>query len=321
MNGYGFWLAAVAAAICPLAAPAAAAPTAALQTAPKQVAYIPFDPPLGETLRYRFETVEEQDGQVQTRWSVSAIRFEAAEDGYRMVVSPMTHGVDGADRITAALIESVADLAARPYAVRLGADGSILALEDEEAWWSALFGGFEAAITSLDAEPALAEALGRVLTAYRAMPAAARLDFLFQELQPLVEFGETETTAGAPVSGTIAGESPFGGTINREYHLTLDRVAGDVAHLSAWITVPRAEIEALSANVLQGLTDAAPADAERLRGALAGLKSFTHETRATYQVSVPSGLTLAFRSTETIEAMDGDRSFRKRTVTTVQALD
>lgn len=322
------WLAApVAAAMVLVAAPpqATAAPARTKLAAQQQGALILFDPPLGQTLRYRWETVEERRGATTTSWEVSSLRFEAAEDGYRLFVVPESSGNDIADPARKAMLEHFAELTRRPYSVRLDAEGQMLGIENEEALWAELVRTIEAAYDDLATgrTPEVREGLRRLSSVFRDMPAETRRNMMLQGIGPLVEFAGTETRTGEPIDASIEQPAPFGGTVRRNVRITLERVQGDLAHLSIFSEVPAEEIAAAAARVIGAVTgESGGGDAEaRIRALANEAEGLRNETRASFRVRLDTGLTEEMRSTESTVAGSGEGRERVLKIVTMRRLD
>lgn len=155
--------------------------------------------------------------------------------------------------------------------------------------------------------PAFQEVIKAVMNLYEKMPAATRLALLTESVQPILEFGATETQVGKPIATTIEGASPFGGTLKHDIAINLKKVVGQIAYLTMHSTVPRSELEALTAKFADSLRILPSAKQIEMKTGLASLRNFRHETSADYEVSLDDGILESFSSTETIVVSAKDK--------------
>lgn len=296
----------------------AAAPAAQPMQQAAAIADIPFDPPLRTKIRYRWERRLQQGARTELLWSVYEYRFDAADSGYRLTLTPVSWGTNETDPAKLSFAKRLDELIRRPFSLRLDEDGQIEAFEDADRYWQEIFG-------LLDQEgrdnPALRAAMQDVVAMYRRMPAEVRQSMLIKEILPVVEFGNTQTEVGKPLVASLEGQSPFGGSISREMTITLNKVGESSAYLTTTSTVPRAELEKMMQAMLTQLTSL-PADKRaEAEKEVAALREFRHDTTADYEVSLADGLLVKYRSTETIEVGDRDRMERRVTTRTISRLD
>lgn len=313
----------VAAGLC-LIASAALASTAALAkpaapgARPEISATIPFDPPLGETLRFRGERTVEKDGKSEMGWWVSDYRFDAADDGYRLTITPVSSGSGTQDPLKLALEKKLSELSAIPYVLSLSEAGEITAMENADHYWDRLISALDEAMSeTLPTEkrpaPEVRRLLANVVDLYRNLPAETRLALLVEETQPVIEFGNTEWDA-EPVVAKIETPSPFG-AVAREIRISLKSVDRDVARLTLRSSIPRSDLEKVTSAFLQKTLGEALKDSSELDKAMSHLGSFTHETVADYDLSLADGLLVRLRSTETIEVVDGGGKLNRQVTT------
>jgi hypothetical protein len=294
---------------------APAVPTPIAQTAVS--AEVPFDPPTDAKVRYRWEKSVLDDGKSDLAWSIDDYEFVETDDGYRLTVTPVSSGSNESDPFKLAIMKRLDELTRRPFVLRLNELGEIEQLEDADFYWETIFRVLKeesAKVAATKKDAAMPAVLENVLGMFERMPAEARQALLTESVQPVVEFANTKTEVGKPLTGSVETASPFGGTLNREVAINLKRVADDHAFLTLSSTVPRAELEKLMQGFLKQLTSL-PAD-KRMEGekAMSAFKDFKHDTRSEYEVSMGDGLLVDFSSTEVVQVSDGGGEKRKVTI-------
>lgn len=303
-----------------IAAPTVPNPSSQAQTS----ADIPFDPPLESKLRYRWEKTEQRDGKSEMAWSVDDFQFEQVDDGYRLTVTPVSSGSNETDPAKLAIMKRLEELTRRPFVLRLNADGQIEQLEDADFYWSTINQVFRdeiARLTKAEKDPAFREVMENVRGMFERMPAETRLTLLTESIHPALEFANTHTEVGKPIKSTVESPSAYGGTINREVTISLNRVADATAYLTIGSTVPRAELDKLMQLFLKQLT-ALPADKRsEAEQAMASFDKFRHDTLSDYQVSVEDGLLERFNSRETVEVAVGKETSTKITTRSLTRID
>jgi hypothetical protein len=280
-----------------------------------QTASIPFGPPIDKPLRYRWEKSVQKDGGTRSSWTVSEYRFTRAGKGFELRVTPIDEGTNETDPAMLAAYKRLEQLISRPFVLQLGADGAIEGMKDQDHYWSAIISILKQALDSRAGEKSneasFRAAANRVVQLFETMPAETRLNLLTESVQPLLEFGETETSVGEPLTASLDTPSPFGGSLKRDVNIRLERVEGGKAHLVIGSSVPHAELQKLAngvvAKVLPGKDGA-----EITRG-LAALQEYRHDTVANYVVSVGDGMLESYSSVETIQAEDKGRTERRVT--------
>jgi hypothetical protein len=314
---------AVAMVVSLLGQPAAAAPSAAAVTSPQQAvsADIPFDPPLDSEVRYRWEKTEQRNGATEMSWSVDDYRFEQSDSGFRLTVTPVSSGSNETDPTKLAMVKRLDELTRRPFVLRLNESGEIEELEDADFYWATIFRVLKEEIakqssnkqSSKEKDAGLQQVMQNVFDMFQRMPAEARQALLTEEVQPIVEFSDTHTEVGKPLATAIETPSPYGGTINREVVISLNKVRAAKAYLTISSTIPRAELDKLMQTFLKQLT-ALPANKRKeAETVMASLEGFRHDTISDYEVSTEDGLLERFHSTQTIEVSDKGQEGRKIT--------
>lgn len=293
-----------------LSAAVHAVPTSApLETV--EAVYVPFDPPLGQPLRYRWEKVESKDGKTEVDWSVASHVFEKQGDGFKLTVTPISSGSNETDPRKLEIERRLSDLADLPFVLTLSADGAIAGVEKSDFYWNTIISAFQDYAKTASAE----EAAGLVAAAklIGEMPEDVRLGMLTESVQPLLEFGETEWVPEEAIGVDLETASPWGGTFRSKAVVTLGKVVDDVASLSITTTVPREELNSLIKAFSKKLIDLPAEKRSEMNAAIAGLKDFRHETRASYAVSTADGMLHRYQSTETIDVSEAEKSSRKLT--------
>ncbi|HEY0044094.1 MAG TPA: hypothetical protein VGB62_06055 [Allosphingosinicella sp.] len=315
------------AALTPCAAGAAPATPAQASPAGEAVtARIPFDPPLGKALRYRFEKSEEGLRGKKSAWLVAGLVFAKADDGYRMTVTPQDSGDGGPGRASSPVMKTVLDMVKRPYTLILTADAEIVGMEDSEAYWDAAFQAFAAASAGSTAtSPTDRQAVEGITRMMRQIPEEARLAMVAESVAPLVEFAGTETVVGEPITTEAEQEAPFGGTMKRNVEIALQKVSDGTAFLSLHSSVPRAEFEAMMAAFMRTVAASqvkpVPGKPIPTPEEIGRIEHFSQETRAEYEVALDTGLLKRHRSTETVEIRMQGNFDRKITTVSLERID
>lgn len=260
-------------------------------------------------------------GKTTKQWSVSEYRFEARGDGFRLIVTPISSGTVGVDPERLAIEKRIGELINQPFVLLLDLSGVIVEMENADKYWSTITTVMTDALASRGGETVTAvqsQAIKSVKEMYEKMPAEVRLGLLTEQVQPALEFGDTETKVGEPISTAIEGPSPFGGMIKRDVVISLTKIANGHAYLSAKSTIPRKELDLLMASLVTRLATL-PAERRRdLTSTLDEIQEFHHDTSADYEVGIENGLLESFRSTETVKVGDGKKV---ETRTTVRSLE
>ena len=303
---------------------AAAAPAVPGPAQQATKALIPFDPPLDTVLRYRWEKSIEKDGRTDLHWSIADYRFEQTDNGYRLTVTPVSSGSNETDPTKIAMMKRIEELTRRPFVLRLDDLGSIQEVEDADFYWSTIFRVLKeelARVAGNDTEAEIRAAMENVLAMFERMPAEVRQAVMTEEVQPLVEFANTETEIGKPITATIESSSPFGGKINRDVTINLAKVEDAMAFLTIRSAVPREQLDKLMKSFVSQLTTLKPEQRKAAEDGLAALKGFRHETLSDYEVSTVDGMLERFQSTETVEANDKNKAKKKITTRSMQRID
>lgn len=284
---------------------------------------IPFDPPLGGTLRYRWETAEQKDGETRMSWSVDSYRFEEAKDGYRLMVEPVSSGSNEKDRAKLAFSKQLEELTKLPFVLRLNDNAEIVELERGDEYWAKIIQALRDVLTRLDSKrPGHGKMIEAIVGLYEKMPAEARLAKLTEPIQPLVEFAGIETSLGKPIIAAIETSSPLG-PVKREVAITLTRISDGFAHLTIRSSIPTAELKKLTASMFDRLNNGAlkPEEIAKVKAQLALAKDFKAETVADYKISTEDGMLESFHSTQTVTMAEGEKQERRIKTLSVKRLD
>lgn len=298
------------------------APAAASQQA--QIATVPFTPPLDAPLRYRWEKTVDKDGRTAMTWSVSDYQFTEFNKGYRLTITPVSSGSNETDPDRLALEKKLEALLNLPFVLRIDGNGSIEQLENAEKYWSTIMTVLREELVRMSnkaGSDSTRQAVKTVMEMFEKMPADARLALLTEGVQPVVEFGNTETEVGKPMQTTVEGASPFGGTIKRDVVISLVRIADQTAYLSVRSTIPRGELEKLTATVVENFAQLPGDKRSEMKAGLAALADFRHDTTSDYQLSLEDGMLSKFRSTETVEVNDKAAKRRRVTTRSIELID
>lgn len=305
------------AAIFPLHAVEATPAAPASHSQQAQIASVPFIPPLDAPLRYRWEKTVEKDGKTTMQWSISDFQFAENDTGYRLTITPVSSGSNETDPDRLALEKKLEGLLNLPFVLRLDDSGTIEQLENGEKYWSTIMTVLREELVRMSSEAgsdAARQAVTAVMEMFEKMPADARLALLTEGVQPVVEFGNTETEVGKPLRTTVEGTSPLGGTIKRDVAISLVKIIDQTAYLSVRSTIPRAELDKVTAAVVERFAQLPIDKRSELKAGLSALANFRHDTTSDYQLSLEDGMLNKFLSTEIVEV--DDKAAKRRRVTT-----
>jgi hypothetical protein len=283
---------------------------------------IPFEPPLGESVRYRWETSEEKDGRTKMSWSVDDYRFEEVKDGYRLVkhVSSGSNDEDPAKQEFSRRLEELTKL---PFVLRLNEDAEIVELERSDEYWTKIIEALRAGLSKLEPKrPGQDKMIDAVVGLFEDMPGETRLAKLTEPIQPIVEFAWTETSVGQPIIAAIDTTSPLG-PVKQEVAVTLTRVSDGFAHLTIRTSIPTAELKKLTASMFNRLNNGAlkPDEIAKIKAQLDQAKNFDAVTVADYKVSIEDGMLESFHSTLNVSSGEGDKVERRSKTLSVKRVN
>lgn len=292
------------------AAPAHATPDA---QKPGDSILIPFEPPFGEKLRYRWETTESRRGKTDMSWSVDDYRFEEAEGGYRLTVEPVSSGSNEDDPLMLELQKRLAELTKLPFVLRLSEDAEIVELERSDEYWNKIIAALTGALKTMEPKrPGHDKMVEAVIGLYRDMTPETRLAKLTEPIQPLVEFGWTEPSLAEPIQTELETSSPLG-TIKQKVSITLTKIEDGLAHLTIRSSVPTDELKKLTTAMFERLNNGAltPDQVSTMKAQMAAARDFSVESVASYKVSTEDGMLESFQATQTITMTEKDQPERR----------
>lgn len=267
-------LLALVAAIAQPASPPATAPVQA-EAAARTVA-IPFNPPLGEPLRYRQTTEETRNGRpVSTSLDLS-VTFSRDPAGYVMTAAyQLPEGMSPAHPAMAVLL--------RPLALRVSDGGEIVGMVDEAGYWAGLDTVVDGLARNVAGDAAAAEGLRGFIASMRSMPEDARLALIARNLSPLIEYSAIEMRLNEVLEGSIEGLSAVGPVV-QEVRTTLVEASNEEARVQATYRLAPGQLEAMMRN-LQARFGRAPDPRD------AAFAAMNVERRDTFRISLRTGLT------------------------------
>lgn len=278
-------------------------------------ATIPFDPPLGEKINYRSELSDTKDGKTVMRWSMDSFRFDKGENGYRLSVEHIAHGSNETDLRKQTAMAELEKLTKRPFVLRIDEEGSIVGLENGDEYWAAILRAMRTALSDGKPSPEFKKIIEAVVSMFESMPPEVRLAQLTQDVQPLVEFANTQTTVGKPIHQQIETTSPFGGTLKQNVVISLTGVTDGVAKITIRSSVPKEELQKVTKAFLAKFAGSAlkPGDVEKANAAIEAFKNFKSEAIADYALRIDDGQLESFHSIQNITIADeGKTSVRTK---------
>lgn len=312
-----FMAAALAAATAP-GAPAGAASAAVQDAADAQVLRIPFDPPLGTPLRYRYQ---QSDGTgAPAKAMIVSLRFEKAGEGWRLTATHSPAGHDGA--APPALPGSApggaaatANWFAMPLVLRLGADGEILGVENQAEYGAAILRAQEAMFEEgmRGASPEKRAQGEAILEMLRATPIQDHIDTVIGRLAPILEFGGVELMRDEPTTAELAEEASDGRPFTRHVSIEVERIEDGRADLVMTVTTPGEDFMIATAPMV-AKTDAVVPGEPQLEGG-----SMT--TRGTYRLGTDDGMLHRFTGVTTMEMKVGGQTTRSVEQESLERLD
>lgn len=278
---------------------------------------IPFDPPLGESLRYRWEQADKKDGETTLSWSIDSYRFDESEGGYRLTVEPVSSGSNEKDPAMLELAKKLDELTKLPFVLRLNDDAKIVELERGDEYWDKIIAALTDVLATMELKrPGQDKMIEAIIGLYKSMPAETRLAKLTEPIQPLVEFAWTEPTIGEPILTTTETNSPLG-LVKQNVAITLTKVSDGFAHVTIRSSISAAELKKLTSAMFDRLNNGALSAEEisKVKSQLAALENFGAETVSDYKISTEDGMLESFLSTQTISVtVDEKRDQRVKTL-------
>ena len=205
----------------------------AAQPASAERIAVPFAPPLGQALAYDIDLHRPVAGQ-ESRFSAHrTLRFEQAEDGYRLHAVLESLDSDAPEAAAASFRAALPPLIGVAMRFRLDGQGKIVGLDDDEAIWTAVEQGLERMMAHFAADTPRHRAAQSVKALFAGLSREGRLALLAGEYQPLLLFaaGEVEDGPGGRGVRTMAG-SPLGRPVPVEGVLALRQRTSDSLSLT-----------------------------------------------------------------------------------------
>jgi hypothetical protein len=254
--------------------PAPAAP-AQSEPAARTVA-IPFNPPLGEALRYRQTNEETRNGRPVSTSLELHVTFTRDSVGYVMTTGYLLpQGMSATHPAIAVLM--------RPLSLRVSDQGEIVGMVDEAGYWAALDTIVDGLARNAGGDAAGAESLRGFIASMRTMPEEARLALIARNLSPLIEYSATEMRLNEVLEGSIEGLGPLGPVV-QDVRTTLTEASASEAVVQATYRLAPGQLEAMVRD-LRARFGRAPNPRD------ASLAAMNVERRDTYRISLRTGLT------------------------------
>lgn len=302
----GFLIAFAAATLVTSMAAQPEAPAAATR-APATVT-VAFAPPLDRPIRYRATRTRTHNGTTNGAWVDHELRFlSRAGGGFRLSVRTLAMGRPG-ERASAAAGLMVSRVAP-PYVLLLDAKGNIEGLENEEAYFTAMYAGIADMLRAerrARGQPVDERALQVALDMFRRTPRETQIATLTLLVSPVLEYaGLEEATLGESISGEneVAGIGTGPGT--QRFAITPTRVDNGHLFVTMRSTLPREEASRLVRNMLAQVpvTGQGQNTQESRARTEAQLRDMDYSdvTEASYEVSLTTGLALRSRRERRIE--------------------
>ncbi len=263
-----------------------AAPTPYSEGEPDEarIVHILFDPPVDRPLRYLVETIRDREGTQSRNGSIVTVAFDAADYGYRTTfVHEEAPGMDFLPALPG--MDRISELVRQPYSVRTSAAGEIVGLEDEAGLMERMSAAVELIAADADMPADAGIALRAYVQRFRDMPPAARLEFMMQDVAPIIGLGEVELVLGEAISVPIELPTPFG-AIPVIAELRLENVVDGVALVISRTEVPDDEFRAIALNAIEQLAPAG--QLEEIRRAIAD-EPMSMAISESYYLSVDRG--------------------------------
>lgn len=265
---------------------------------------IPFEPPLGEALRYRYTRSDTRDGETRSRSVEMRIRFARDGDDYAMTVDYVVPA-------GAAATDPGALLMRRALSLAISADGVVLGLADEEAYWAAMQAAIRATVRESTDTPEVRTRMEAFLGRLRALPAEERLALVTENFLPIVTAAGALLPLGEDIEQSDRRETAMG-TMTQNSRMRIERVAADRARLTTVMTIPAEDLEGGMAGLLRELVPEQAADRPfRFTG---------FEDRTVQLVSLATGLTEHWEMRRAIGLEAGEERIRVEQVRTVERL-
>jgi hypothetical protein len=228
-----FLLAPIGAMLLAQVAPQPAAAPAQPSEISAEAVEIPFNPPLGQDLAYRYSRTDLRLGERQTMVVDFIVSFRRDDDGYVMTVRHVEPG-DGAN---SGAEGGLAALMRRPISVRVSADGEILSLIDPEGYWRATQAALDEYMTARSAPAQARQAVQTMIDRMRVLPPAEQLAQATQHFAPILEYAGGHFVRGEPIEVEQERDTPMG-RLTQQFRVTLEGVSDGTARVVTLMTIP-----------------------------------------------------------------------------------
>lgn len=284
---------------------------------PSTAVVIPFSPPTDKPLTYLYEKIEQKDGKTVTETSVDRYSFTPDGEGFVLSVVPVSSTSDDtnpdAQRMREVVLASMGD---RPYSLVINESAEITEFVDGAGYWGAVISALRGQLEAKTDTEAKKQAIRGFLGQLERTPADVRLSMMTQHIQPMVEFALTELDPAKPITTQVETGTLLGGKIMQDIIIKADPPANGAVHVSLTSSIPRREIERLTAQVLDSFKGAADkSNQAQAESALASLKELRSDSVADYQIAQDTGVLQSYQLVRTVVATDQGES-RTRVTTT-----
>jgi hypothetical protein len=217
---------------------------------------LPFSPPLGTALDYSYSRSDEKAGDRKRAAFDISLVFERAGAGYRMTATVKVRGLLPEQRSDPGI-----RMLEQPITYRLGADGQILGMEGEDAYWRNVLQLAKTMEEGPKPAPRGRGLMEKLIRHMRSLPDSERMALAAANIAPVLEMAGTQMAVGEQreIRGERAGlaiPTPAMAKMRRDVALTLDRADSESA---SFTLVARYDDEATRA-VMADLGSLAPPD-------------------------------------------------------------
>jgi hypothetical protein len=303
-----------------LTCPAGAMPQVrpALSNTVGEAVALPFRPPLARPLIYRFTREKTQHGSTIAAWSEFRFTFTPDGAGYRMHVEPMAAGIDHQPAASQRQFQSLFLRVNLPYTARLGADGQLLGLVDEEAYWDRVVANSRAVVAAL--RQTTPQEVASATQFFDGMNPEARRSLLLEQVLPLLSFAGTEHRIGNPERSAAEIPGFFGTILQATVTTTLSFANEEEAAFSVAASVPRDQLIAAATAFLERMPvtgqghNNARERAETLRNLATA--DFRRDETGDFTIDRRTGLARRYRSSQHTTISLGSENNEKMDVIT-----
>jgi hypothetical protein len=263
---------------------------------------IPFAPPLGQPLYYRFQRTSQDATGRRTSQSLFVVTFSRASDGLFMAVWPLR---PNGERVSETGIPPA--LADRRF--RVGSSGELLGMENEAAYWAAI----EPRLAQHGPTAAQArESRAMLQSAHdtRALPLADRMGFLAENAWPITYYAGDRFTREP--RETHASKQSIAGYIEGTRRIFARDVTPDHIVIVDNFTISPERMQA-------ALNNFAARNGGRLPGV--GAHHISNVSEVTVTLDSRTGLVQQRRDRQELVTEEGGRTMRQSTITLLERVD